>query len=74
VFAAQSYLRYQGDKFVNRFDANCYLRITEMLDSHDLSLGRGPVRAVLASIQQPTLIIGAGRRRPPRRASSPLPA
>ena len=64
VFSAQSYLRYQGDKFVKRFDANCYVRITEMLDSHDISLGRGDFHDVLASIQQPTCIIGACRREP----------
>ena len=59
MFTAQSYLRYQGEKFVKRFDANCYMRITEMLDSHDISLRRGEFHHVLASIQQPTCIIGA---------------
>lgn len=38
VFNAQSYLRYQGDKFTGRFDANCYIHITRKLDTHDLSL------------------------------------
>ena len=57
VFTAQSYLRYQGDKFVKRFDANCYLRIADMLDAHDVSLGRGDFHEVLASIQQPTLLL-----------------
>ncbi|KAL7422202.1 L-homoserine-O-acetyltransferase [Cryptotrichosporon argae] len=37
VFNAQSYLRYQGDKFTSRFDANCYIHITRKLDTHDLS-------------------------------------
>lgn len=37
VFNAQSYLRYQGDKFTGRFDANCYIHITRKLDTHDLS-------------------------------------
>ena len=60
-FSAQSYLRYQGDKFVKRFDANCYIAITRKLDTHDVSRGRVPgndVHAALALIQQPTLVIG----------------
>lgn len=58
-FSAQSYLRYQGDKFVKRFDANCYIAITRKLDTHDVSRGRGGnVREALAQIEQPTLIIG----------------
>lgn len=58
-FSAQSYLRYQGDKFVKRFDANCYISITRKLDSHDVSRGRGDnIEAALALIEQPTLVIG----------------
>ncbi|KAJ9100984.1 hypothetical protein QFC19_005380 [Naganishia cerealis] len=37
VFSAQSYLRYQGDKFTSRFDANCYIHITRKMDTHDIS-------------------------------------
>ncbi|KAK0522111.1 homoserine O- acetyltransferase [Tilletia horrida] len=40
VFSAQSYLRYQGDKFVKRFDANCYIHLTRKMDSHDVARGR----------------------------------
>lgn len=40
IFSAQSYLRYQGDKFISRFDANCYIHITRKLDTHDVSRGR----------------------------------
>ncbi|OJD29915.1 homoserine o-acetyltransferase [Diplodia corticola] len=39
-FSAQSYLRYQGDKFIKRFDANCYIAITRKLDTHDVSRNR----------------------------------
>lgn len=40
VFSAQSYLRYQGDKFVKRFDANCYVHLTRKMDTHDVARGR----------------------------------
>jgi len=42
IFSAQSYLRYQGDKFTARFDANCYIHITRKLDTHDIARGRVP--------------------------------
>ncbi|RIB19186.1 homoserine O-acetyltransferase [Gigaspora rosea] len=58
VFSAQSYLRYQGDKFVKRFDANCYISLTRKMDAHDVTKGRGELREALSSIKQPACIIG----------------
>ncbi|KAL2065526.1 hypothetical protein VTL71DRAFT_3196 [Oculimacula yallundae] len=63
-FSAQSYLRYQGEKFVKRFDGNCYIAITRKLDTHDVSRYRvspdstTPISDALAQIQQPTLVLG----------------
>lgn len=58
-FTAQSYLRYQAQKFVHRFDSNCYIAITRKLDTHDVSRGRGnDVVEALKEITQPTLVIG----------------
>ena len=63
-FSAQSYLRYQGDKFVKRFDSNCYIAITRKLDTHDVSRHRVPPEATdaiamaLSQIQQPALVLG----------------
>ncbi|KAG0757601.1 hypothetical protein G6F60_008374 [Rhizopus arrhizus] len=59
VFSAQSYLRYQGTKFVNRFDANCYIALTRKMDSHDISRGKEEdYEDLLAAISQPALVIG----------------
>jgi homoserine O-acetyltransferase len=58
-FSAQSYLRYQGSKFVKRFDSNCYIAMTRKLDTHDVSRGRAAsVADALAMIEQPTLVLG----------------
>lgn len=58
-FSAQSYLRYQGTKFVGRFDANCYIAITRKLDTHDVSRNRTTtVKEALEQIEQPALVLG----------------
>lgn len=58
-FSAQSYLRYQGAKFVKRFDSNCYIAMTRKLDTHDVSRDRaGTIAEALAMIEQPVLVLG----------------
>ncbi|KAJ2818802.1 homoserine O- acetyltransferase [Coemansia sp. 'formosensis'] len=58
IFSAQSYLRYQGDKFTKRFDANCYIAITRKMDTHDLGHGRESYIGALGKMQQPALVVG----------------
>lgn len=57
-FAVQSYLRHQGTKLVERFDANSYLTLLAAMDGHDLGRGRGPTEAVLRHSQTPALVVG----------------
>ena len=58
-FKASSYINYQGDKLVKRFNAYSYWLLTKAMDSHHLGRGRGgDLIKVLQSISQPTLIIG----------------
>ena len=68
IFSAQSYLRYQGDKFISRFDANCYIHITRKMDTHDIARGRYNVQSpedeshalatVLSTLPPRALVIG----------------
>jgi len=39
-FEVEGYLRYRGDNFVKRFDANSYLYLTKAMDYFDLSDGK----------------------------------
>ncbi len=57
-FAVQSYLDHQGVKLVERFDAGCYVTLTETLNRHDVGRGRGGLNKALASSKVPTMIVG----------------
>lgn len=58
-FKASSYINYQGEKLVKRFNAFSYWLLTKAMDSHHLGRGRGGnLIHVLRTIKQPTLIIG----------------
>lgn len=57
-FEVESYLRYQGQSFINRFDANSYLYITRALDQFDLAYAYGSLEAAFAPVQAETLVVG----------------
>ena len=58
-FKASSYISYQGEKLVQRFNAQSYHILTKAMDSHNLARGRDKtIEKVLQSISQKTLIMG----------------
>lgn len=57
-FKASSYVRYQGDKFVQRYDAHCYYKQLSALDTHNVARGRGSIQSALQKITAQTLVIG----------------
>lgn len=54
----EGYLHYQGDKLARRFDANSYLYLTRVMDSHDIGRGRGGLQAAAGRISAEVLLIG----------------
>jgi homoserine O-acetyltransferase len=58
IYAADNYQRYQGLKLVNRFNAICYYRLTQSMDSHDVGRDRGGVEHALKRITAKALVIG----------------
>jgi homoserine O-acetyltransferase len=57
-FRAPSYIRYQGQKLVDRFDAASYYKLTEQLDTHHVGRGRGGLEKALSNCLVKTLILG----------------
>lgn len=58
LFEVEGYLRHQGAKFCQRFDALSYVKVTRMMDSHDVGRGRpGGAEGVLARLAQPVLVV-----------------
>lgn len=58
LYKVESYLNYQGQKLVDRFDALTYIYLTKAMDSHDVARGRASYKKLLASVNIPVLVIG----------------
>jgi len=56
-FQVESYLRYQGDAFVERFDANSYLYVTKAMDYFDLVADHGSLVEAFGGTRSRFLVI-----------------
>jgi homoserine O-acetyltransferase/O-succinyltransferase len=57
-FAVESYLGYQGRRFVERFDANTYLYLTKAMDYFDMTEGGSrSLTQALAAVVAPCLLL-----------------
>ncbi|MFF0491210.1 homoserine O-acetyltransferase MetX [Nocardia sp. NPDC003482] len=57
-YAVQSYLEYQAEKLVQRFDPATYVLLTEAMNRHDVGRGRGGIEAALAATPVPCIVGG----------------
>ena len=57
-FEVESYLRHQGESFINRFDANSYLYITRAIDQFDPARAAGSLEQAFAPVQAESLVVG----------------
>ncbi len=55
-FEVEGYLRYRGDSFVRRFDANSYLYITKAMDLFDAFDGK-PIQEAFGNVSAKVLVI-----------------
>ena len=56
-FSVGSYLAYQGDKFVERFDANSYIALSMAMDLFNLGATKSELAAALASSRCRWLVV-----------------
>jgi homoserine O-acetyltransferase len=57
-YAVESYLDYQAQKLVRRFDANTYLVLSRAMDHHDVGRGRGGTEAALGRVTAASVVVG----------------
>jgi len=58
-YKASSYMEYQGEKLVGRFNTHSYYILTKAMDSHHIARGRkGTTAEILSNINQRTLVLG----------------
>ena len=55
-FQVESYLRYKGDSFVRRFDANSYLYLTKAMDYFDLTEDHGSLVDAFGQVDSKFLV------------------
>jgi homoserine O-acetyltransferase len=56
-FQVESYLRYKGGSFVERFDANSYLYITKAMDYFDLAADHGSLIDAFKGVKSRFLVV-----------------
>ena len=56
-FQIESYLKYQGEKFIERFDANAYIYLSKAMSYFDIPKQYGSLEAAFAPCQSEFLIL-----------------
>ncbi|WP_344024692.1 homoserine O-acetyltransferase MetX [Pseudonocardia kongjuensis] len=57
-YAVESYLDHHAAKLVHRFDAASYVRLTQLMNHHDVGRDRGGVASALARVRARTFVAG----------------
>ncbi len=57
-YKASSYMHYQGEKLVKRFNAQSYRLLSKAMDSHNVGRGRESIEKALSAIKSKVIIIG----------------
>lgn len=56
-FRVTTYQQHQGEKLRRRFNAHCYYRLSQAVDSHNIARGRGSVEEALGQIRARALVV-----------------
>ncbi len=56
-FSVETYLDYQGEQFVNRFDANSYLYITKAINYFDVAAPYGSLDNAMARVRSKVMVL-----------------